>query len=103
MLSILLGFGVLSVAYAMAVRAGVLEPETVNPFTSPATSDPAAETLHDAADVVQTTAPVGTPWHTKTLSNLRQVEDLLDCLEASGVEDREVHILGESTFAVRWR
>jgi len=103
MMSILLGFGVLSVAYAMAVRASVLEPGTVNPFASPTTADPAAETLPQACDVEQTTAPIGTPWQTKTLSNLRHVEDLLDCLEAQGIKEREVHILGESTFAVRWR
>lgn len=103
MMSILLGFGVMSVAYAMAVRAGVLEPGTVNPFTTTPPVDPAAETVNGASDLVQTTAPVGKPWQTKTLANLRQVEDLLDSLEAHGFGEREVHILGESTFAVRWR
>lgn len=102
MTSILLGFGALSLVYAMAIRAGLPGSETVNPFTEPTIADPTAETLPHSSDVAQTTAP-GKPWQTRTLTNLWQVEDLLDNLEACGVEEREVHILGESTFAVRWR
>jgi hypothetical protein len=103
MMGILLGFGVLSVAYGMAVRWGVLEPGTVNPFTSPTTSDPTAETLAAASELVKTSAPIGRSWQSKTLTNLRQVEDLLDSLESHGIEEREVQILGESSFSVRWR
>ena len=31
------------------------------------------------------------------------VEELLDCLEANAVAEREVHTFGNDTFAVRWR
>ena len=42
-------------------------------------------------------------WQTATLTNLREVEDLLDALEAQGVKEREVVAIGDTTFAVRWR
>jgi hypothetical protein len=84
----LLGFGALSVAYAMTVRVIASE-------TSLATTD--------TPEIVQTPATTEKSWQSKTLSNLREVEDLLDGLEACGVKESEVQILGESTFAVRWR
>lgn len=103
MTSILLGFGAISAVYALAIRASVLDTDTVNPFAGPATTDSTADTLPTTSDILQTSAPAGKTWQTKTLTNLRHVEDLLDCLEARGFEEREVQILGESTFAVRWR
>jgi hypothetical protein len=42
-------------------------------------------------------------WHTKTVSALREAEDLLDSLEAQGVTERELVVLSETSFAVRWR
>jgi hypothetical protein len=42
-------------------------------------------------------------WHVATLASLNQVEDLLDCLEARGVAEREVVTLEDNLFAVRWR
>jgi len=42
-------------------------------------------------------------WQLTTVESLTSAEDLLDCLEAQGYEDREVVILGNSRFAVRWR
>jgi hypothetical protein len=103
MTSILIGVGAVSVVYATAVRAGLPEPGTVNPFAGSTATDPAADTLSTSSEVEKTTPPLGVAWQTKTLTNLRQVEDLLDCLEAHGVHERDVQILGESTFLVRWR
>jgi hypothetical protein len=42
-------------------------------------------------------------WHLTTVSTLREAEDLLDSLEAQGITERELVILGNSCFAVRWR
>jgi hypothetical protein len=42
-------------------------------------------------------------WKLVTLCRLCDVEELLDCLEANHVAEREVHTFGNNTFAVRWR
>ncbi len=42
-------------------------------------------------------------WQLTTVNDLTAAEDLLDCLEANGIENREVIVLGNSCFAVRWR
>ncbi len=60
--------------------------------------DPAADTLADAPR-----GPVRTDWQLTTVDNLTAAEDLLDCLEAHGYAERELVVMGNSTFAVRWR
>ncbi len=42
-------------------------------------------------------------WQVATVSTLSEAEDLLDLLEARGFADREFFVMGNSTFAVRWR
>jgi hypothetical protein len=79
--------------------------ETVNPVLTDETTmvglaDPASDTLcgqHSA-----TPAPAG-EWCLRTVSRLRDAEELLDCLEAQGYHERELVILGQASFAVRWR
>jgi hypothetical protein len=79
--------------------------ETVNPMLTGETTmvglgDPASDTLagHHSA----TPAPEG-DWQLRTVSGLRDAEELLDCLEAQGYKERELVILGKASFAVRWR
>jgi hypothetical protein len=48
-------------------------------------------------------ASIHSEWATAVLRDLSQVEDLLDSLENHRVEDREVTMLGDRTFVVRWR
>jgi len=48
-------------------------------------------------------APTRTEWQLTTVADLTNAEDLLDCLEAQGYADRELVVLGNSCFAVRWR
>lgn len=62
-------------------------------------SDPGAETLPAGG----TQRPVATEWHLTTVTDLTAAEDLLDCLENQGVAERELVVLGNSCFAVRWR
>lgn len=50
-----------------------------------------------------TSTPVRTDWQLTTVDDLTSAEDLLDCLEARGYADRELVVLGNSCFAVRWR
>jgi hypothetical protein len=81
----------------------------VKPFDASATvvldekpdlSDPTVETLVGNSGPAD---PVRSDWHVATVDSLRDAEDYLDALEAQGVEHRELVILGNSTFAVRWR
>lgn len=89
-------------AVATATRPSLFSPETVNPFDAVGSSDPSSDTLCSEA-LTRTQFAQSSGWKLVTLTNLREVEDLLDCLEASSVNEREVHTLGGSSFAVRWR
>jgi hypothetical protein len=42
-------------------------------------------------------------WHTATVTALHEAEDLLDALEANGFQKRELSVLGDSLFVVRWQ
>jgi hypothetical protein len=42
-------------------------------------------------------------WRSKTVSDLSTAEELLDRAEAEGYQDREMIVLGNSSFLVRWR
>jgi hypothetical protein len=94
--------GVTIALSAVYVFATTTEPvESLAGETTLANSaDPAAETLtsgrHDG--------PVArNDWHLTTVSALCDAEELLDVLECQGVAERELVVLGNSCFAVRWR
>ena len=87
-------------AATAAATAGVVmtqKPGTVYPFAPVKPS--AADTL--AADADTVFADDG--WSVVTLSRLSEVEDLLDSLEAHQVGEREVRVMGNSSFRVRWK
>src|SRR5829696_104051 len=44
-----------------------------------------------------------TVWHSATVSDLSVAEELLDRAEEEGYQEREMVIVGNSTFLVRWR
>lgn len=60
--------------------------------------DPAAETLSGGSRT-----PVRTDWAMATLTDLSEAEDVLDWAENHGFAERELVVLGNSSFAVRWR
>jgi hypothetical protein len=68
-------------------------------------------TLSTAADPAETLVTDRNPdptepsadWQLTTVSSLLDAEELLDTLENQGVAERELVVLGNSTFAVRWR
>lgn len=93
---VLLGLTATFTASAVALK---LHRGTVYPF-APAPHT-AADTLDAHADTDTVFADDG--WSFMVLSDLGQVESLLDSLEAHHVEDREVCALGNSSFRVRWR
>lgn len=73
-------------------------------FSGSLAVDSGADTMPVNCALSKTTFPANAPeWKVKTLANLWQVEDLLDSLEAHGVEHREVLAIGNNVFAVRWR
>ncbi|MCU0704674.1 MAG: hypothetical protein MUF18_11920 [Fimbriiglobus sp.] len=87
-------------AASAALTAGVVmsQPKgTVYPFAP--TKPSSADTL--ASDAETVFADDG--WTVATLSRLSDVEDLLDNLEAHRVAEREVRVLGNSSFRVRWK
>lgn len=61
--------------------------------------DPAAETLSDGGNK----AAVHADWQLTPVDSLTDAEELLDCLEAHGHAERELVVLGNSSFVVRWR
>ncbi|HEY1375676.1 MAG TPA: hypothetical protein VGF55_02720 [Gemmataceae bacterium] len=42
-------------------------------------------------------------WRSRAVNDLSAAEDLLDWLEAGGTAERELVILGNSSFEVHWR
>ena len=104
---IFLAAAALLTAFALlAVQTQALPAGTVDPFAAPPRPrDPASDTV--ANDALTRTAPpahrAASEWNVRTLTDLSEVERLLDRLEASGVTVREVHTIGEEGFAVRWK
>ncbi|AMV29034.1 hypothetical protein VT84_31860 [Gemmata sp. SH-PL17] len=63
-------------------------------------ADPSADTLatgHRSEPVVQN------DWQLTTVGALSEAEEMLDMLEYQGYSERELVVLGNSCFAVRWR
>ncbi|MBX9624836.1 MAG: hypothetical protein K2X82_13610 [Gemmataceae bacterium] len=61
-------------------------------------TDPAAETM-DGGSVRRAERA----WAMTTLTNLSEAEEALDWAEVHGFAERELVVLGNSSFAVRWR
>jgi hypothetical protein len=63
-------------------------------------ADPATETLASGRHLVPATR---TEWQLTTVGALSDAEELLDMLENEGFAERELIVMGNSCFAVRWR
>lgn len=87
----------LGALFVMATQAAA-RPALAGDNTVVGLADPAAETLR-----TDSPARPRADWQLATVTNLTDAEDLLDSLEARGCEDRELVVLGNSCFAVRWR
>ena len=62
-------------------------------------ADPSADTLTTGHHASSTR----TDWRLTTVTALCEAEELLDVLEYQGYAERELVVLGNSCFAVRWR
>jgi hypothetical protein len=87
----------LGALFVMATQAAT-RPALAGDNTVVGLADPSAETLR-----TDSPARPRADWQLATVTNLTDAEDLLDSLEAHGCEDRELVVLGNSCFAVRWR
>lgn len=83
-----------------AVLAGehLADPGLAGQNTLVGLTDPAAETLSGGV-----ARRVQVEWGTATMASLTDAEDCLDWAEAHGFAERELLVLGNSSFAVRWR
>jgi hypothetical protein len=90
----------LTAVYVLATKA---EPaEALAGETTIANAAASAETI---ATGRHTNSGVGkrTDWQLTTVSALSDAEELLDMLENQGYTERELVVMGNSCFAVRWR
>jgi hypothetical protein len=76
--------------------------------SAPATDGTAVPVLRPAdrkSDGSRERAALADPnvWRFVVLSDLTAAEELLDWAEEQGYQERELVVLGESTFLVRWR
>ncbi len=87
----------ISAMCVIAVREA--EPALASQDTAVGLADAAANTLatggHRSSKVRD--------WQLTSVNNLTDATDLLDCLENQGIAERELIVLGNSSFAVRWR
>jgi hypothetical protein len=89
---------VLTAVFVLTTRA---EPaEALAGETTIANEAAAAETLVGGCHIAPATR---TDWQLATVSALSDAEDMLDMLENQGFAERELVVLGNSCFAVRWR
>jgi hypothetical protein len=92
---------VLTAVYAVATKA-----EQVELFANETTlsdAEIAAETMATGRHLATTPPPVQTDWQLATVNALSDAEELLDTLENQGYAERELVVLGDSCFAIRWR
>jgi hypothetical protein len=97
---LLIGVAAVTVAVAGVVSGGsaIHSALAAGERTAVGLGDPAAETLSS-----ETSAKSAKEWQLTTVDNLTAAEELLDLLENQGFAEREVVILGNARFAVRWR
>ena len=88
----------LTALYVLATRTATA-PALAGENTAVGLRDAASETLTDG----RMTSRIPTEWQLATVEGLTEAEDMLDSLEAHGYADRELVVLGNSSFAVRWR
>jgi hypothetical protein len=86
-----------TVVAIVGVAAMTKHPGIVYPFA------PAKRTVADTLTSDAETVFADDGWSVATLTRLSEVEDLLDCLEAHSVSEREVRVVGNSNFRVRWK
>ncbi len=89
--------GAAIILFTVARRSAPAAAGTVVPLTG----QPVGERPSGSAEHLSLTDP--TAWQSATVTELSVAEKLLDWAEAEGYQERELAVLDESTFHVRWR
>lgn len=90
----------ISILHVVAQRGSTVHPALASDNTAIGLRDAAVDTLRGGSHTpVARTAD----WQMTSVDDLHSAEDLLDCLEANGVTEKELIVLGNHCFAVRWR
>jgi hypothetical protein len=91
---------ILTVSVVATRTYGAADAVLIGETTAVGLADPGAETLtgHNTSRY-----RTENDWQIATLTKLSDAEDLLDYLEAQGYSSREFIVMGNSSFAVRWR
>jgi hypothetical protein len=87
----------LTALFVMATQVAA-RPALAGDNTVVGLADAAAETQRMGAS-----DRANTQWQLTTVDDLSRAEDVLDSLEACGFADRELIVLGNSCFAIRYR
>jgi hypothetical protein len=95
-------------AVALAVATTTLIVHTLTRRSAPAAdgTGPVLARPHDepsGGSVERAALPDPTVWRSAVVSELLTAEELLDRAEEQGYRERELVVLGNSTFLVRWR
>ncbi len=90
------------VAVMITTTRPVADAATVSPFGEVGLGSPGADTLSSVS--VETVFPDRrtSDWQITTLNSLSDVESFMDYLENNRVTKREMHVLANNSFAVRW-
>ena len=91
--------GVLATMYVMIANTHAAE-ALAGETTLAGLADASAETLPAGHRVAHYSR---TDWHLATVNELNEAEELLDVLENQGFVERELVVLGNSCFTIRWR
>ena len=84
-------------------RAPVAEKILTSPFGLVGSAYPSEDTL-EGGMTCRVFQPSKTgEWQLKTCDTLREVENTLDSLENHGILEREVVVMSNSCFALRWK
>jgi len=89
----------LAVLCVVATRPSVAMQPASGSFGLAGLTDPATDTMTGFAP----DATLNGDWHEVELNRLSDVEDLLDALEVRNVRQREMAVVGNDKFVVRWR
>jgi hypothetical protein len=97
---------ILLIAATVAGISAVAVMATIHHAEPALATDNTVVGLGDADTLVSAdrrSSPVRTDWQLTAVDDLTHAEELLDCLENQGYTERELVVMGNSSFAVRWR
>jgi hypothetical protein len=100
-ITLLIVGAVVAITATYAVTAQGAEPAVDAGQTAVGLGSAASDTVVSTGE--QLLPGTATEWQITTVDSLSAAEDLLDCLEAQGHTEREMVVLGNSCFAVRWK